>query len=590
MAIVSTGQLTIVDVNDARSLSGTLTASQATQQVYGELDTQANYVPNWASSNLVLTPKVSISGYTTTQGWSRIRSRKFTLSPGGTAINASTTYTTATSNYVDGNGNGVTNPFAVANMGDNVTTEPTLTIAANLRNTVPSATIYFEAEYYDVATTYAMSFILPLTISVVKSGDGATYVVTRGANSIEESSSNTKNSTGIALDLVKPTGLDTSNLAYRFLEGGSTVIASGGSITAITTKYGFKSTTSPTAPDGTGVGAGIPALSSTGGWTGNNTLVISEPAVNDILVVKGEIYDTVGTYASDPVVGTTGAGSGATFTPVRVNNRLAAILVTAGGSGYNATSAITIDSVAGLATPVISGGVITAVNLVGQGAWSTYFTVYDLADPYDVQVSSNVGNIFRPGVNSAQLTPVVNYGTQSGISLTNWQFRWTLWDKNGLRGGLIDTGQPSGTITASTAVAANAYTTLTINPALSSAPAVGKLAKIVAANGDAFYGEVGGTPTTSAITFKAATGNNTWLTTQNNSVSIAAKIVDFFAGGKFYICSDAPVTGTGLTAGEFAGDATRYGGTKATGGSTAITVTGDDIDEKGRILCEANRP
>lgn len=588
MAIVSTGQLTIVDVNDARSLSGTLTANQTTQQVYGVSDQLGAYLPNWATSNLILTPKVSISGYSTTQSWSRIRSRKFTLTPGGTALSASTTYAADTSQYVNGTGVGVTNPFAVANMTDNVSTEPTLTIAANIRSTVPSITVYFEAEYYDSTTTYAMSFVLPLTISIVKTGTDAIYVVTRGSDAIQESSTNTKNATGIALDLIRPTGIDTSDVAYRFYEGGGTLISSA--LTDVATEYGFKSTASPTTPTGVGVGTGIPTLATSGGWTLDNTLVISETAVADILVIKGEVYELMGNYPGTPSIAFSGPGTLATLVPVKLGtDKLAGIHVTAGGSGYTTASAITVNGVSGVASLVISGGAVTGVTLVGQGVWSTYFTVYDLADPYDIEVSSNIGNIFRQGVNNAQLTPVVNYGTANNISLTDWQFRWTMYDRNGLRGGLIDTGQPSGTITASSASAINAYTTLTISPNLSSAPTAGKLAKIVTSSGDAYYGEITTGATISSVTFRAATGNSTWLTTQNNSVSIASRIADFFAGGKLYICSDAPAT-TALTAGAFSGDVTRYNGTKATGAATALTVTGDDIDEKGRITCEGNRP
>jgi len=73
---------------------------------------------------------------------------------------------------------------------------------------------------------------------------------------------------------------------------------------------------------------------------------------------------------------------------------------------------------------------------------------------------------------------------------------------------------------------------------------------------------------------------STFLTTPWPATSIAA---GDFVGGKLFVCS-----GTGATA-----------GTKTTAGaanpaaaitSSKINVTGDEIDGKGNIVCEASRP
>ena len=51
--IVSTGQTTITDLNDAPSLSAYISASQTTRQTYN--NTTNSWAPNYASSAQVLT-------------------------------------------------------------------------------------------------------------------------------------------------------------------------------------------------------------------------------------------------------------------------------------------------------------------------------------------------------------------------------------------------------------------------------------------------------------------------------------------------------------------------------------------------------
>jgi hypothetical protein len=94
---------------------------------------------------------------------------------------------------------------------------------------------------------------------------------------------------------------------------------------------------------------------------------------------------------------------------------------------------------------------------------------------------------------------------------------------------------------------------------------VGEVIKVVKSNGEAFYYEVSATGT-NTVTIRTPV-TNTWLSFANFA---APSAVSDFAGGRVYVCTT--------------------NGTRTTSGATAIVVTGEDIDAKANIVCEANRP
>lgn len=63
--IIARGQISIIDLNDAKSLNMYLRSNQPTTQIY---NTDNNsYVPDWTTENLVITPELYVSGTTTDQ-------------------------------------------------------------------------------------------------------------------------------------------------------------------------------------------------------------------------------------------------------------------------------------------------------------------------------------------------------------------------------------------------------------------------------------------------------------------------------------------------------------------------------------------
>ncbi|MFR9547098.1 MAG: hypothetical protein SNJ29_16210 [Rikenellaceae bacterium] len=66
MAVITRGQITIVDLNDGKSINLYLGSNQATTQIFNQEN--SSYTPNYtASPYLVITPEVFVSGVTTNQ-------------------------------------------------------------------------------------------------------------------------------------------------------------------------------------------------------------------------------------------------------------------------------------------------------------------------------------------------------------------------------------------------------------------------------------------------------------------------------------------------------------------------------------------
>ena len=299
MGIVTTGQITIVDNNDARPLTAYITATPGTQQIYTKDESAIAYLPDWTSgAGLVLTARVfaggpgaavDVTGQLTNRKWSTDLSTALT----GTAAAISTAATLNAIFVSTGN-------FTVLhNAGGS-----TLTIKANMMDSVSQGVLYFEGDYTDPTTGLVSKIIAQISLGMVKTGTNAVYILTRGTSAIEQATGTVKNVAVIATDLVRAAGVDTTGVTYKFYENnGATQITN-----AMATKYGMKTTSASVQPSGTPaeVGVGLPA---SGAWSTSNTLVIHETAVNDMGVYRVEAKDSDGTIyqgyftiydASDP--------------------------------------------------------------------------------------------------------------------------------------------------------------------------------------------------------------------------------------------------------------------------------------------------
>lgn len=468
--LVSTGQITIVDNNDAKPITAFVTASGGTQQVYSKDESAVAYVPNWTSTPNTLTAKVYVGGTSSAQEVSaQLTNRKWS------------------------------NDLSTS-LGSNTT----LVVNTNLTEGTPSKIYYFEGDYTDPVTGLVSHIIAQITLSMVKTGTNAVYIQVTGQNVIEQATGSTKNTVTMKADLIRAAGIDNTGVTYRWFQSPHAAADQiDGNLSGVTTKYGFQDTAASNAGRSgvigqfqTGSGSTTAGITTTnspdGGWADAKALVIHETAVTDIAVFKVEAKDSDGTI------------------------------------------------------------------------YQQFFTVYDISDPYDCRLVSTSGDKLQNGVGSTDIYPIINYGATKVSPLTGWTFNWYFYDRDGKRGAFIDTTRTAvaggRNVTANTAGATGTITydgtAITV--------AAGDIVKVVAPAGYADFYEVA-SGAGNVITLRTPI-TNTWL-------SYPAMVASEFVGGKLFICKTSVTTNGG-----------------ATDVAAKITVTGDEIDAKGVITCEANRP
>lgn len=487
MPVVSTGQITIVDSNDARPITAYLTSNPGTQQVYTKDESTISYTPSWMTANsntgIQLSANVFVGGTTgATDITHQLTNRKFCFTVGGAAITNATTSTS----FVNDSDGAVSTPFTVLTDASNTY----LRIRGNLKDSIAAFVVYFEGDYTDPATGLVSHVIASITLNTVRTGTNAVFINTRGKSAIEQATGSVKAVTAIGADLVRSGGIDTTGLTYRwYVNNAATQVST--SLSGYATKYGLKTTAAPASPTGTNAELGVNVPVAGAGST-HNTLVISETAVSNQDVIRVDITDS--------------------------DNK----------------------------------------------TYSTQFTVYDVTDVYSVRVSSSTGDKLQNGQGSTTLTPDVYYGANRLTDLTGWSMTWYFYDKDGKRAAFVDTGKIAAAgganITANTTGASASFSCASITAGLFVA---GDIIKCVKPNGDASYFEVGATSTAGSVTIRTPT-TNTWLNYTAPSASTD------FVNGKLFGCTS--------------------GGTRTTTAAAGITVTGDEIDVKGSIVCEANRP
>lgn len=477
--LVSTGQLTIVDNNDARPITAFIAASGVTQQTYTKDESVTSFNPNWTSTPNTLTAKVYIG-----------------------STNASVDITAQLSNKKWSN-----------DLGASIGSATTFAVNTNLTEATPAKTYYFEGDYTDPITGLVSHVIAQITLGLVKTGTNAVYIQVRGQNVVGAATGVTKNAVSLVADLIRASGVDDAGTTYRWYQSPHAAADQiDGNLASVATKYGFRDTAATNASVAGAIGfvkttAGGTSTALTtanmpdGGWTDTKSITISELAVTDIAVFKVEAKDADGTI------------------------------------------------------------------------YQQFFTVYDVSDPYTTQLVSSAGDKLQNGVGSTNVFPRIYNGANRVSDVTGWTFDWQLYDRNGARCAFVDatrTAVAGGrNITANTA---GASSQITYDGANIASLVAGDILKCVKSDGTASFFELASKGTNTATIRAAST--NAWL-------AYTAPALSEFVGGKMFVCK---TTGT-LGAANIV----------TTGGSgvetdAQITVTGDEIDAKGTIMCYANRP
>ncbi|MDD4291079.1 MAG: hypothetical protein PHX51_02415 [Clostridia bacterium] len=194
------GQFTIIDYNDALTLTGYIGSSLAKTQMYNP--DNGTYNPNWASTNLVLTPSLYVIGTTTDQiTSSAVTSVKWYQGNSTTAI-------TSTGNY------------ALSGAKSHI-----LTVKANIMAGVPGVDFRCVITYKDDSTGLSITHPLSISFSRVVNGGGIVdLIVTTPSGNVFKN--NEVNTLTAKAELWRGSTVDTTNVTYKWAIMDSSVTSS----------------------------------------------------------------------------------------------------------------------------------------------------------------------------------------------------------------------------------------------------------------------------------------------------------------------------------------------------------------------------
>ena len=184
------GQFTIVDYNDALTLTGYIGSNLAKTQMFNpDNDT---YTPDWTETNLVLTPSLYVIGTTEDKiTSSEVTSVKWYIGSSDTAITASGDYAlSGTKNHI-------------------------LTVKGNVMASLPGIDYRCVITYQDPGTGLSLSHPLTISFSRVVNGGGIVdlLVTTPNGNVFKNSEVATLTAAG---QLWRGSNVDTTNVAYKW--------------------------------------------------------------------------------------------------------------------------------------------------------------------------------------------------------------------------------------------------------------------------------------------------------------------------------------------------------------------------------------
>ena len=414
MPIISTGQFTIVDQNDAKPIMAFVSANGSLQQAYSKDNASELFTPNWVSTPLTLTAAVYVGGVNVVDG-TTVTNRKWSTTFDGVSISSTKTFIRNT----------------------------------NFASTDVSQTYFFTCTYTDPTTNIPSRVDTQITLSIVKTGTNAVYVLTSGVDVILQSDTATKNVAAVKAELVRSSGVDTSGLQYKWYSVSSAGVATHlWSGVAGVANYGLKTTAIGAAPTGTSANLGASTFTTAGvtandtyttaGAPGYNTLIIGEGAVTAFQLFRVDVFD----------------------------------------SADNASA-----------------------------VYTAYFTINDISDPYAITILSSNGDRLLNGLGSTTLTAKVYNGSVEIASYTGWTFDWYFRNSVGTRVGFVASASPpTPDITAVISASTNSTTSVLLNAAATFA--AGDLVKMVSADGAIVKFAQVAASTGTTVTFQAATGDN----------------------------------------------------------------------------------
>lgn len=506
MPIVSTGQITIVDNNDARPLTAFVSINPAPQQIYTKDESSVTFTPDWTTANtntgielraLVYAGRTGSSEDVTTQ----LTNKKFSYTLGGAALVSGATDTTF---WNESAASGVGSQTVV----DDVTGYR-LRVRANLKpgaTTTAPLTVFFEGDYTDPVTGLVSKIVASITLTQVRTGTNAVFINLRMPDGYvlePDSPVSPRTTVRVFADLIRASGVDDTGITYRWYESPHAAVNQiDGNLPNVTSRYGLL----------------------------------------DTAAVNANRNVTIGQYAT---------GSGSTSTGITTAN------VPDGTFGDYKGLAIA-------AAAVTDIGIYRVEARDGDNViYQTFFTVYDISDPYEVRLISTGGDKLQNGVGSTNIYPDVFYGQDKVNNCTGWTFTWQYFDNANQRGAFVDTTRTA--VAGGRLISSNTTTSFTHDGAAITF-AAGDIVKAVLGNKAELF-EVASV-VGNVVTVRAPS-TNVWLPAANFSTLLANE----FQNGRLFVMLGQRTT-TGVNAAQ----------------QTAITLSGDDVDAKGTVVCSADKP
>lgn len=194
---IATGQISIIDYNDALTLTGFISSNHPKTQMYNP-DNGA-YNPNWASTNLVLTPSLYKLGTTTDIiAASEVTGVKWYEAGSSTAI-------TSTGNY------------SLSGTKSHI-----LTIKSNLLAGLPAKDWICEVTYRDATTALDLVHKISISFSRVINGGGITDAIAYAPDG-NVFKNGTVTSLKAQCDLWRGSVIDTTLVSYQWYQQDSSI-------------------------------------------------------------------------------------------------------------------------------------------------------------------------------------------------------------------------------------------------------------------------------------------------------------------------------------------------------------------------------
>ena len=245
------GQITIIDYNDALTLTGYIGSNHPKTQMYNP--DNGSYSPNWATTNLVLTPSLYVIGDTTDKITSaNVTSVKWYQGTSTTAITSS--------------GN-----FALSGTKSHI-----LTVKANVMAGLAGVDFKCVITYKDSSTNLSITHPLSISFSRVVNGSGIVDLLVTTPNGNVFKNTLVPTLTAKA-ELWRGSTVDTTNVTYKWAVMDPSVTSSSSSGYDADFGTGWKKLS-----DTTGMYSG----------TTTNTLTIYAAAVESYAVIRCSAKDT----------------------------------------------------------------------------------------------------------------------------------------------------------------------------------------------------------------------------------------------------------------------------------------------------------